>query len=114
MNRQTFIERLRVWAVRADHEAAESFDTAKLAWQGQAGVLHALANVVASGNGGNDPADLRKQIIFERQKVLDAWNQDRDPVRAAGLSGEVQGYELVLDLLKEVDSWSPLQAGTTR
>jgi hypothetical protein len=109
MNRQTFIERLRAWAVRADHEAAESFDTARLAWQGQAGVLHALANVVASGSG-TDPAALRKQIIFERQKVLDAWNQDRDPVRAARLSGEVQGYELALDLLKDVDSWAPAGA----
>jgi len=106
VNRQTFIERLRAWAVRADNEAAESFDTAKLAWQGQAGVLHALANVVASGSGGNDPAALRQQIIVERQKVLDAWNEDRDPVRAAGLSGEVQGYELVLDLLADVDSWA--------
>ncbi len=111
MNRQMFIDRLRAWAMRADNEVVESVGTAKLAWQGQANVLHALANVVASGSGGNDPAALRQQIINERAKVLDAWNAERDPVRAAPYSGEVQAYELVLDLLKDVDSWTPTPAG---
>jgi hypothetical protein len=112
LNRQTFIERLRAWAMRADNEVVESIGTAKLAWQGQANVLHALANVVGSGSGGSDPAVLREQIISERRKALNAWNAERDPERAAGYTGETQAYELVLDLLKEVDSWTPTaQAG---
>jgi microcystin degradation protein MlrC len=110
VNRQTFIDRLRAWAMRADHEAVESDGTARLAWQGQADVLHALASVVAAGSGGADPAVLRQQIIFDRQKALAAWNEDRDPVRVAPIAGAVQGYELVLDLLQDVDSWSAPQA----
>jgi hypothetical protein len=112
VNRQTFIDRLRAWAMRADTEAVESEGTARLAWQGQANVLHALASGIASGSGGADPATLRKQIIFDRQKALTAWNADRDPVRVAPISGEVQGYELVLDLLEDVDSWAAPQTAT--
>ncbi len=66
MDRQAFIERLRAWAGRADNEVTHSVGTAQVAWQGQAGVLRALASVVASGSG-SDPATLRKQIIADRQ-----------------------------------------------
>jgi hypothetical protein len=103
VDRQTFIDRLRAWAGRADSEVTHSYGTAQAAWQGQASVLRALANVAATGT--TDPAALRKQIIAERQKTLAAWNDVRDEAPAAVLTGEVQGYELVLDLLRDVDAW---------
>ena len=106
VNRQTFIERLRAWAMRADNEVLESHGTGKLAWQGQAAVLHSLASVVASSGTTNDAQALRQQIIADRQKALAAWNEERDPAHAATVTGEVQAYELVLDLLKDVESWT--------
>jgi hypothetical protein len=100
-----FIDRLRAWAQRADNEVDESVGTGKLAWQGQAAVLHALTNVAASGGDANEPQILRQQIISDRQKALTAWNAERDPAKAAIFTGEVQAYELVLDLLAEVEAW---------
>ena len=104
MDRQAFIERLRVWAARADGEVTHTHGADQAAWQGQAGVLHALASVVAS-SGVTDPLTLRRQIIADRQKTLAAWNAERAEARAAVFTGEAQGYELVLDLLKDVDAW---------
>lgn len=92
--------------MRADNEVMETTGTDKLAWQGQAAVLHALASVVGSGGTGNEPLALRKQVIADRQKALAAWNAERDPAQAAPIAGAVQGYELVLDLLADVDSWT--------
>jgi hypothetical protein len=103
VDRQTFIDRLRAWAARADSEVTHSLGTAQIAWQGQAGVLRALANVAATAN--TDPATLRKQIIADRQKTLAAWNGEREEADAALFTGETQAYELVLDLLSDVDAW---------
>ena len=106
MNRQTCIERLRAWAIRANNEALESYGTGQLAWQGQAAVLHSLASVVASGGNASDAQTLRQHIITDRQKALTAWNEARDPEKVATITGEVQAYELVLDLLDDVESWA--------
>jgi len=103
MDRQTFIDRLRAWAARADDEVIYSHGTAQVAWQGQGSVLRALASVVATGNIA--PAALRLQIIADRQKTLAAWNAERDVEHAARFTGEVQGYELVLELLTDADAW---------
>ena len=92
--------------MRADNEVLESYGTGQLAWQGQAAVLHSLASVVAAGGTTNDAQTLRKQIIADRQKALVAWNEERDPAKAATGTGEVQAYELVLDLLTDVESWT--------
>ncbi len=108
MNRQTFIDRLRTWAARAENEVAESKGIGKHTWQGQASVLRATASVVASGGSLNaDPEILRKQLIADRQKSLTAWEHADDPNAVAELSGEVAAYELILTLLKDVENgWS--------
>ncbi len=108
MNRLQFIDRLRAWAARADNEVAESHGTARLAWQGQASVLRATASVASSGaNENNAPDALRRQIIADRQKAYDAWTAEKDPDRVALLSGQIQGYELILTLLADAsDSWA--------
>jgi hypothetical protein len=103
MTRQTFIDRLRAWAARADHETAESVGLGRFTWQGQASVLDALAHTAL---GSSDAESLRAQIIGDRQKVLAAWNTTKDPAEAARLAGETQGYELALELLADVDSWA--------
>jgi hypothetical protein len=108
MNRQMFVDRLRAWATRAENEVAYSEGTGKITWQCQASVLRATASVVASGSATNsDPVALRKQLIADRQKALMAWEQTTDAATAAGHSGEVAAYELIITLLRDVgERWS--------
>lgn len=109
MNRQAFIERLRAWAARADTEVIYAHtEENKRTWQGNAGVLHAVANVAAAGaSDRTDPRTLRLQLIADRQKVLASWNEQRAELDVATLTGEAQAYELILDLLKDADeSWA--------
>ena len=102
MNRQAFVSRLRAWAARADHETIESRGTARVTWRGQANVLHAVANVAVGGvQDQNTPKMLRLQIIADRQKTLGIWDRETDEEKAAEYTGMVQGYDLILELLKD-------------
>jgi selenocysteine lyase/cysteine desulfurase len=104
MNRQTFVERLRAWAARADNEVAFSAGTAKRTWQGEAEVLRATANVaISSGGAPQTPGALRAQLIADRQKTLKEWEEATDPDEVAFLSGQTTAYDLVLTLLKDAD-----------
>ncbi len=104
MDRQAFVERLRAWAGRADNEVAFAEGTTKITWQGQSAVLHSIFGAVGGGaGGGQDPQALRNQIIGERAKAIAAWEAAIGDANATAFhAGEVQAYELVLDLLQDV------------
>lgn len=103
MTRQALIERLRAWAQRADNEAAYSTGRPQLTWQGQASVLHGMAGAGV----GDDVGALRLQIIADRQKAITAWEHAiGDEAAIAQYAGEVQGYDLILELLADqADRW---------
>ena len=104
LSQQQFVERLRAWAARADNEVAETYGANKQSWQGQASVLRSVAIVVASGDAArNTPVALRLQFIADRNKAQAAWEQETDAFMLAQHAGEVQGYELILNLLQDVE-----------
>ncbi len=109
MTKEQVIERLRVWATRAQSEAQQA-DTAEdvVNWTGQAQVLGSVAAFLAAQGAQLDPAGVRLQVVNDRQKSIRAWEQAHDDERAlARYAGEVTGYDLALALLKDAGpSWA--------
>ncbi len=106
MTKELMIERLRVWAARAQSEAQHA-DTPEdvVNWTGQAQVLGSIAAFLAAQGAQLDPAGVRLQIVNDRQKSIRAWEQARDDEPALARSaGEVTGYDLALALLKDAGS----------
>lgn len=103
MTREQIIERLRVWALRAQSEADNADNTIDtLTWTGQAQVLSGIAEFLASQGSQLDPGAARLQIISGRQKSIGAWDMARDNPRDLALhAGEVTGYDLALALLQD-------------
>jgi hypothetical protein len=97
------IDRLRVWALRAQSEADNGdnlIDT--LTWTGQAQVLNGIAEFLASQGSQLGPGAARLQVISGRQKSISAWDMARGNPRDLALhAGEVAGYDLALSLLKD-------------
>lgn len=108
LSRAAFIDRLRHWAARADNEINYSQHDMRTTWEGHASVLRGVLGTVSGGTGGSDNVvPFRKQIIADRQKAITAWEQARDPHDVAYQAGEVQGYNLILELLKDAgDGWA--------
>ncbi len=100
VTRALFLERLGAWSRRADNEITYAHGAAKVTWQGQSSVLRAVMGTV-SGGGANDVARLRQQLIADRQKAISSWEAARSSEETDFSAGEVQGYNLVLDLLKD-------------
>lgn len=103
MTREQMIERLRVWALRAQSEADNADNVADtLTWTGQAQVLSGIAEYLASQGSQLGPGAARLQIISGRQKSIGAWDLARDKPRDLALhAGEVSGYDLALTLLND-------------
>lgn len=109
MTREQVIERLRVWAARAQSEALEADTPAdRLNWTGQAQVLGDVAGFLSSEGSQLDLSSVRLQVISGRQKSLAAWELARTNDRDLALaSGEVAGYDLTLTLLNDAgQSWT--------
>jgi hypothetical protein len=106
VTREQMIERLRVWALRAQSEADNADNTTDmLTWTGQAQVLGSIAEFLASQGSQLGPGGARLQIISGRQKSIGAWDLSRNNPRDLALhAGEVAGYDLALSLLKDVGS----------
>jgi hypothetical protein len=102
VTRDQVIERLRLWAARAQWEATQADrPTDLLEWSGQAQVLAGIAEFLAGQGGQLALTAARVQIISGRQTSLAAWELARDDERALALhAGEVAGYDLALALLK--------------
>jgi hypothetical protein len=106
VTREQVIERLRVWAARANSEALEA-DTPgdQLNWTGQAQVLGDVAAFLASQGSGPDLERVRLQVIGGRQQAIAAWELARENPRDLALhAGEVAGYDITLVLLRDVGS----------
>lgn len=109
MTREQAIERLRVWAARAQSEAQEADRPSDaLQWTGQAQVLSGVAAFLSSAGAQLDVAAVRLQIISGRQKSIGAWDLARENGHDLALhAGEVAAYDVALALLKDVGaSWS--------
>jgi hypothetical protein len=109
VTREQAIDRLRVWAARAQSEAQEADNPEdRLNWIGQAQVLGSVAAFLDGQGAALDPAAARLQVISGRQKSLAAWDLARESPRDLALhAGEVAGYDLTLALLTDVgQSWA--------
>jgi hypothetical protein len=106
VTREQIIERLRVWALRAQSEADNAdTPTDMLTWTGQAQVLSSIAEFLASQGSQLGPGEARLQVISGRQKSIGAWDLARGQPRDLALhAGEVAGYDLALSLLKDIGS----------
>ena len=106
MTREQVIERLRVWAARANSEALEADTTAgRLNWAGQAQVLGDVAAFLANQGAGLDLERVRLQVIGGRQQAIAAWELARENERELALhAGEVAGYDITLSLLRDLGS----------
>jgi hypothetical protein len=109
VTREQVIERLRVWAARANSEALEADTPAdRLNWTGQAQVLGDVAAFLANQSAGLELDGVRLQVIEGRQQAIAAWEQARENARDLALhAGEVAGYDLTLTLLRDVgNNWA--------
>jgi hypothetical protein len=104
VTREQAIERLRVWAARANSEALEADTPAdQLNWTGQAQVLGDVAAFLASQGSELDLERVRLQVIDGRQQSIAAWALAQDNPRDLALhAGEVAGYDVTLSLLRDV------------
>ncbi|HEY7780582.1 MAG TPA: hypothetical protein VIC85_10275 [Ktedonobacterales bacterium] len=109
MTREQVIERLRLWAARAQWETTQADrPTDMLEWSGQAQVLTGIAEFLAGQGAQLSLQAARVQIISGRQTSLTAWDLARDDERDLALrAGEVAGYDLALSLLKSAgEAWA--------
>lgn len=109
MTRDQAIERLRIWAQRAQAEANEADGGIDLLnWTGQAQVLSSVAEFLAGQGSQLDPAGIRLRNINGRQESLAAWGLARNNPRDLALhAGEVAAYDLALSLLTDAgEHWS--------
>ena len=103
MNREPVIERLRVWATRAQHEAQYA-DTQQdvLNWQGQAQVLGSIATYLAGPGAQVDDAIIWKQVVADRAAALAEWQRVQEGLEAMLYAGAVAGYDVALTALADV------------
>lgn len=103
MSREQSIERLRVWAARANHEAQEADTRADIMnWQGQAAVLGGVASFLAGQGQGLDDFTVWRQVALDRQKALAEWMVRRGGPEAAYYAGQVAGYDVAMTALRDV------------
>lgn len=103
MDRMQTMERLRIWAVRARHEAQMADTYAdQLKWQGQAQVLASVATVLADRATETDTYAVWRRIVADRAQALAAWQEVQEGPEAMFHAGEVSGYDLALTALKDV------------
>lgn len=103
MTREQAIERLRIWAERANHEAqfADTRDDI-LSWQGQAQVLAGVATYLTGAGSQADDAATWKQVIADRQSALGAWQRAQEGPEAMFYAGMVSGYDVALTALADL------------
>lgn len=103
VTREQAIERLRLWAERANHEA-QFADTREdiLSWQGQAQVLAGVATYLAGAGSQADDAATWKQVIADRQSALGAWQRAQEGPEAMFYAGMVSGYDVALTALADL------------
>lgn len=104
MNREQTVERLRVWARRAQNEAQYA-DTRedRLKWQGQAQALSSVASLLADQGVRAADFDLWTHVVADREKALAAWQEAQNGLEINTYAGAMAGYDVALTALKDVD-----------
>ncbi len=116
MNRDSAIERLRIWAARAQDEAQQA-DTQEdvLNWQGQAQVLSSTATYLSGPGAEADDSIIWKQVVADRAGALAAWEKQQEGPQAMYCAGMVAGYDVALtvlsDVMGRVQTENPLRYG---
>lgn len=108
MTRHETIERLRLWAQRARHEAVEA-DTWQNAqnWEGQAQVLGGVANFLAGQGPEVADTSIWRRVVADRERMLAEWLARQGPADspeggAPFYAGAVAGYDVALTALKDM------------
>jgi hypothetical protein len=108
LTRPQTVERLRLWAQRAQHEAVEA-DTVQNAqnWQGQAQVLAAVANFLASQPPEVADTTIWRRVVADRERTVAEWfarqgSEDSDGGGAPFYAGAVAGYDVALTAIKDM------------
>jgi hypothetical protein len=102
MNREQTIERLRVWAARAQSEALYADNRENmLHWQAQSQVLSGVANFLSDQGANLDDFATWKRVVADREASLAQWMARKGGVEAAYLAGQVAGYDVALTALRD-------------
>jgi hypothetical protein len=103
VTRAEAVERLRVWARRAQHEAAQADTRASmLQWQAQAQVLAAVANFVANQDPQAPDDVVYRLVVADRTRSLTEWLAREGGEAAAFYAGGVAGYDLALTTIRDM------------
>jgi hypothetical protein len=102
MNREQTIERLRLWAARAQREAlyADNHDN-MLNWQAQSQVLSGVANFLSDQGANLDDFAIWKRVVADREESLAQWMALKGGAQASYLAGQVAGYDVALTALRD-------------
>lgn len=102
--REQTVQRLRVWARRAQSEAqyADTRDD-MLNWQGQADALGSVASFLENQGPQLSDFAIWSQVVGDREKALANWQAQQTGPLVASYAGQVAGYDLALTALPDVD-----------
>jgi hypothetical protein len=104
VSRAEAVERLRVWAQRAQHEAAQADTRASmLQWQAQSQALTAVANFVASQDPQTPDDVVYRLVVADRTRSLSEWAARQGGEAADFYAGAVAGYDLAITTIKGMD-----------
>ena len=104
MTRAEAVERLRVWAQRAQHEAAQADTRASmLQWQAQSQALTAVANFVASQDPQTPDDVVYRLVVADRTRSLTEWLAREGGEAADFYAGAVAGYDLAITTIRGMD-----------
>lgn len=105
MNREQTIERMRVWARRAQSEAQYADTHADaLHWRGQAQALNSVASFLSEQGAQMDDLAVWSQVVADREKGRLAWQEAKDSPDVPLYAGQVAGFDVALTALKDVDN----------
>jgi hypothetical protein len=102
VTRQEAVERLRVWAAWAQHEAVEA-DTWQngQSWQGQVQVLSSVANFLAGQGVEVEDKTIWRHVVADRERTLAEWLARQETAEAPFYAGAVAGYDTALTAIKD-------------
>jgi hypothetical protein len=103
VTRTEAVERLRVWAQRAQHEAAQADTRASmLQWQAQSQALTAVANFVASQDPQTPDDVVYRLVVADRARSLSEWAAREGGEAADFYAGAVAGYDLAITTIRDM------------
>ncbi len=103
VRRPAAVERLRLWAAHAQHEAVEA-DTTENAqnWQGQAQILSSVANFLSGQGPEVEDTAIWRRVVADRERTLAEWIARQETAQADFYAGAVAGYDTALTVLNDM------------